>query len=130
MRLPYAPLCALLGLAIGWLPALFHGPIPYKFDVLGMHGAVAVWGWYTARMLIGLLVGITSTPRAWYLRGPLCGALCMLPVGFVALANPGCGPPCLFWNEVTGAVAGALVAGLAFAATGRHHALDRPASDA
>ena len=89
---PYAILCAALGLLIGWLPMLVHGPIAYKFDILGVRGSVAVWGWYTARLLIGLLVGISSWPRPWYLRGPLCGVVMLLPVGFVALATPGCGP--------------------------------------
>jgi len=87
----YRILCALLGLALGWLPRLVHGPIPYKFDVLGIRGEIAVWAWYTARLLIGLLVGMTTWPQAWYLRGPVCGLLMMLPVGLVALATPGCG---------------------------------------
>jgi hypothetical protein len=91
MRLPYPILCLALGLAIGWIPVLFHGPIPYKFDVLGLHGTLAVWAWYVARLSIGVLVGISSTPRRWWLRGPLCGILCMTPVGIVALATPGCG---------------------------------------
>ncbi len=127
VRLPYVVVCILLGLAIGWLPALFHGPIPYKFNIRGMEGTITVWAWYTARMSIGVLIGISVLPRAWYLRGPLCGLLCLFPVGFVALSNPGCGVPCMFWNEVTGGVAGALIAGIAFLLTGRHHAHDKPA---
>ena len=31
-RVPYPLLCMLLGLAVGWTPVLFHGPIPAKFD--------------------------------------------------------------------------------------------------
>jgi hypothetical protein len=89
--MPYPLLCTLLGLAIGWWPRLVHGPIPYKFNVLGLQGAVAVWGWYAARLLIGFLVGVSVWPRPWWLRGPLCGALAMLPLGLVALATPGCG---------------------------------------
>ncbi len=33
-RLPYAALCTLLGLVVGWLPLLVHGPITEKFDLL------------------------------------------------------------------------------------------------
>jgi hypothetical protein len=83
--------CTLLGIALGWLPQLAHGPIPYKFDVLGIRGDLAVWGWYTARLLIGFLVGITTWPPQWYVRGPICGLVMMLPLGIVVLATPGCG---------------------------------------
>jgi len=89
--MPYPLLCTLLGLVLGWLPFFLHGPIAYKFDILYIRGAIAVWGFYSARLLIGLLVGITSSPRPWYLRGPLCGFLMLLPVGIIALATPGCG---------------------------------------
>jgi hypothetical protein len=91
VRLPYPLLCALLGLVLGWVPALLHGPIAYKFNVLYVRGAIAVWAFYSARLLIGLLVGLTSWPARWYVRGPLCGLVMMLPVGLVALATPGCG---------------------------------------
>jgi hypothetical protein len=92
-RLPYAPLCAGLGALLGWFPVVFHlhGPIAEKFNILYIRGAVAVWGWYSARMLIGLLVGITTWPERWWLRGPLCGLLMMFPLGMVSLATPGCG---------------------------------------
>ena len=90
--LPYPLVCALVGFVLGWLPILVHGPIPYKFSILGINGAIAVWAWYTARLLIGLLVGITAWPTRWYLRGPFCGLLMLLPPGLVALATPGCGP--------------------------------------
>ena len=93
MRIPYPLLCALVGFAVGWLPMLVHGPIPEKYDVLYIQGNVAVWGWYLARSLIGFLVGITRWPGAWYLRGPMCGVLMMLPLGIVSLATPGCGFP-------------------------------------
>jgi hypothetical protein len=86
----YRLVCALLGLGLGWLPKLVHGPIPEKFDVLYIRGAVAVWGFYAARLSIGVVVGLTTWPARWYLRGPLCGALLMLPVGLIALATPGC----------------------------------------
>ncbi len=92
-RFPYPLLCTLFGLVLGWLPALVHGPIPYKFNVLGIRGAVAVWAFYSARLLIGFLVGITSWPGRWFLRGPLCGVIAMFPVTIIALATPGCGPP-------------------------------------
>jgi hypothetical protein len=91
MRIPYPLLCGLLGLIVGWFPILFHGPIAEKFDLLYINGAVAVWAFYSARLLIGFVVGITSWPRQWYLRGPLCGFLMMFPVGLVVLATPGCG---------------------------------------
>jgi hypothetical protein len=70
---------------------LVHGPIPYKFNVLRVNGAIAVWAYYSARLLTGYLVGITSWPRRWYLRGPLCGCLLLGPLGLVSLAMPGCG---------------------------------------
>jgi hypothetical protein len=92
MRPPgYLTLCTGVGLVLGWLPKLVHGPIPYKFNVLGMRGDVAVWAWYVARMLIGFVVGISSWPRPWWVRGPMCGFLMLLPVSLVALATPGCG---------------------------------------
>lgn len=90
-NLPYVVVCAGIGLVLGWVPMFFHGPIPAKFDVYYLDGSVLVWGFYLARLLIGLLVGITLLPRAWYLRGPLCGVLAMTPLGFVSLATPGCG---------------------------------------
>ncbi len=90
-RIPYPALCALLGLALGWVPALFHGPISYKFNVLGIRGAIAVWGFYVARLSIGYSVGVTRWPAAWWLRGPLCGFLAMFPLTFIVLATPGCG---------------------------------------
>jgi hypothetical protein len=117
---PYPLLCALLGLGLGWIPKLFHGPIPEKYDVLYIKGAVAVWGWYVARCLIGFLVGITTWPTRWWLRGPMIGLLTMLPLGFVSLATPGCGPPCMFWNVTTGMAVGTAVGGIAFAVTRRH----------
>ena len=40
---------------------------------------------------IGLLVGITRYPSAWFVRGPLCGLLMMAPVTVISLATPGCG---------------------------------------
>ena len=61
--------------------------------MLGIRGAVAVWAFYSARLLIGFLVGITSWPGRWFLRGPLCGVIAMFPVTVIALATPGCGPP-------------------------------------
>jgi hypothetical protein len=117
----YVLVCVLLGLAIGWWPALFHGPIPYKYDILGMRGATAVWGWYTARLLIGLLVGVTAWPRPWWLRGPLCGLVLMFPLSIVSLATPGCMGACMFWNDLTASVTGLVIAGIARAVTGRDH---------
>jgi len=92
-RLPYLPLCIALGLVLGWAPTLVHGPIVEKFNVLYIRGSYAVWGWYLSRMLIGFWIGISSWPRPWFLRGPLCGFLALLPVTFVSLAMPGCGWP-------------------------------------
>ena len=91
MRSRYPLVCALLGAVLAWLPLLVHGPIAEKFNLLYIRGAVAVWGFYSARLLIGFMVGITTWPERWYLRGPLCGFLMMLPVGIIALATPGCG---------------------------------------
>jgi hypothetical protein len=91
LRLPYTLLCTVLGLGLGWLPILFHGPIPQKFDLVRINGAIAVWAYYTSRMMIGFMVGAGSWPERWYLRGPLFGALLMLPVGFISVATPNCG---------------------------------------
>ncbi len=76
---------------LGWLPWLIHGPHPSKFSVLYIDGPVAVWGFYSARLLAGVWVGMSSRPAAWYLRGPLCGFLSLLPVSLIALATPRCG---------------------------------------
>jgi hypothetical protein len=89
--LPYPLVCTLLGLVLGWIPLLVHGPHPYKFTVWHLNGAIAVWAFYSARLLVGFMVGITGWPARWYLRGPMCGFLTLLPVTFVALANPLCG---------------------------------------
>jgi len=90
-RLRYRVLCTTLGLGLGWLPWLLHGPIPEKFNVLYIDGPVAVWAFYTARMSVGFFVGTSTWPRAWYLRGPLFGVLALLPVTLISLATPGCG---------------------------------------
>ncbi len=90
-RAPYVLVCTVLGLVLGWVPLLLHGPIPEKFDVLYIRGSVAVWAFYSARLSIGFLVGVSAWPVRWYLRGPLLGFLALLPVTFVALATPGCG---------------------------------------
>lgn len=121
MSLPYPLLCALLGIVVGAIPMLVHGPIPEKYDVLYIQGGVAVWGWYTARTLIGVLVGITTWPGPWWVRGPLCGAIMLAPLSFVSLATPGCGAPCAAVNMTSALVVGTTVAGLAWAITGRHH---------
>ena len=92
-RRRYSLVCTLLGFALGWLPLFMHGPIPQKFNVLYIRGAVAVWGYYSARLLIGFLVGITRWPAPWYLRGPMCGLLMMFPLTLISLAMPGCGWP-------------------------------------
>jgi hypothetical protein len=91
VSIPYPLLCTLLGLVFGWLPWFVHGPIHEKFDVLYIRGPIAVWGFYSARLLIGFFVGVTRWPSRWYLRGPLCGFLCIFPLGLIALATPGCG---------------------------------------
>jgi hypothetical protein len=87
----YPVVCAVLGLGVGWLPLAVHGPIPDKFNVLYIDGSIAIWAFYGARLSIGLLVGITVWPRAWWLRGPVLGALAMLSPGLIALATPRCG---------------------------------------
>jgi hypothetical protein len=97
----------------------FHGPIAEKYNVLYIRGATVVWAWYSARLLIGLLVGITAWPERWWLRGPLCGLLMMFPLGLVSVATPGCGFPCMFWNYTTGALIGTMVAGAAWWLTGK-----------
>jgi len=118
----YRVWCGLLGFVLGWAPKLVHGPIPEKFDLVYIRGAIAVWAFYTARLLIGVFVGITTWPARWYLRGPLCGFLLMLPVGFIVLATPGCQLRCMTLNLTTGSLVGLSVAGIAYGVTGRHHA--------
>lgn len=88
---PYAAVCGILGLALGWIPLFLHGPIAEKFNVLYIEGSIAVWGFYAARCSIGFWVGLTVFPRRWYLRGPLCGFAALLPLTIVSLAMPGCG---------------------------------------
>lgn len=90
-RPSYTPTCVAVGLVLGWLPALVHGPIAAKFTVLSIDGPVAVWGFYAARLMIGTAVGLVVWPRPWWLRGPLCGLALMLPIGLIVLATPGCG---------------------------------------
>lgn len=91
-RIPYPLLCTALGLALGWLPFFLHGPIPEKFYPHFIRGDITVWAYYGSRLAIGFFVGIAIWPRAWWLRGPLLGALLMLPTGLVSLAVPECGP--------------------------------------
>ncbi len=91
-RIAYTGVCAAVGAVLGWLPIWIHGPIPEKFDVHGIDGGMAVWAFYTARLLIGVWVGLTHWPAAWFVRGPLCGFLGLLPVTFFSLAVPECGP--------------------------------------
>jgi hypothetical protein len=122
----YAVVCTLAGLALCWVPTLFHGPIAYKFDIHMMQGRFAVWDWYLARAFIGFFVGITVWPLRWYVRGPLVGFMLLLPPGMMSLANPECGPRCMFWNEVTGTVMGLLVGGVAYALTRRHSGISEP----
>ena len=57
-------------------------------------------------MSIGLLLGVTVRPRTFWLRGLVVGGLVMLPLGFVSLAVPTCGPVCMGANILTGAVEG------------------------
>lgn len=121
MSVPYPLVCALLGLVLGAVPAFVHGPIPQKYDVLYIQGSVAVWGWYVARSLIGVLVGVTTWPAPWWLRGPLCGLVMLVPLSFVSLATPGCGASCAASNVTSAAAVGLVVAGLARALTGRSH---------
>ncbi|MBI3767033.1 MAG: hypothetical protein HY271_00905, partial [Deltaproteobacteria bacterium] len=46
VNLPYPLICALVGFVVGWIPMFFHGPIPEKFNLFGIRGAIAVWTWY------------------------------------------------------------------------------------
>lgn len=118
---PYVVVCIAVGLPLAWVPVLLHGPIPEKFDVLYIQGGIAIWSYYTARMAIGFWVGISTWPARWWLRGPLCGFLTVLPLTLVSLAMPGCGPPCMAVNLTSATVIGTAVAGIAFLVTGRHH---------
>jgi hypothetical protein len=119
--IPYVLLCVALGAVLGWVPRLLHGPIPYKFNLHELHGERMVWAFYSGRMLIGFWVGVSTWPRAWYLRGPLCGLVTMLPVVFISLATPECGWPCFRINLTTAAGVGFAVASIAYWITGLHH---------
>jgi len=116
---PYALVCTVLGLGLAWTPMLFHGPIPAKFDVFGLRGALAVWAFYTARMLIGFWIWITRWPLHWWLRGPLCGFATMLPHALMLFATPGCHYRCGELNLTSATLVGTAIAGLAFLLTGR-----------
>ncbi|HEY8515835.1 MAG TPA: hypothetical protein VIS07_10020 [Candidatus Binatia bacterium] len=118
----YRLVCVAAGLAAAWIPFLLHGPIPEKLARVRLNGPVAVWGWYVARMLIGIVVAAATWPRPWWLRGALFGALVMLPPAIVSLATPGCGPDCASLNVGTGALVGVLAGGGARLVTGRDHA--------
>lgn len=120
--LSYPIVCTFLGLVLGWVPYFLHGPIAEKFDVFYIGGSFAVWAWYLTRMSIGLLVGITIRPRIWWIRGPLVGGLTLLPLGFISLAVPTCGPTCMAINMASGAGIGFAVGALAYLFTGRSHA--------
>ena len=120
--MPYLLVCTLIGVVVGWIPMLLHGPIPEKLNLLYIQGSVAVWGFYVARLMIGFMVGVTSWPRTWWLRGPLFGFLTLLPLTIFILAVPGCGSSCMIWNLTSATAIGAVVAGTAFLVTGRHHA--------
>lgn len=121
-RWPYPLVCTLAGLVYGWLPILLHGPIPEKLSAARLNGALAVWTYYNARLLIGFMVGCGVWPARWWLRGPLYGLLIMLVPGMLALATPGCGVPCMRLNVSTGALVGLLVGATARVVTGRSHA--------
>ena len=121
LAIPYLPLCIALGAVLGWVPKLLHGPIPYKFDMHFLHGAVLMWAFYSARMLVGFWVGVSTWPAQWWLRGPLCGIVTMLPVVFVSLATPECGWPCFAVNLSSAAGIGFAVGGIAYALTGHSH---------
>jgi hypothetical protein len=115
----YLLTCTALGLALGWLPILFHGPIPEKFDVLYVNGSLAVWGFYLQRVATGFWVGVATWPERWWIRGPLVGALAYLPLGIVLLATPGCGTLCFRLNGTSALLLGTAVAGIAWWLTGR-----------
>ena len=121
MTRSFIAVCTLSGVVAGWLPWLVHGPIPEKLDVLYIRGSVYVWGYYVARMSIGFMVGITTWPERWYVRGPLVGFLMLLPLGIVALATPTCGARCMAVNLTSATVVGTLIGGVAYVTTGKHH---------
>ncbi len=118
----YPLVCTLAGLVLGWLPYFLHGPIPEKLAAARLNPAFAVWTYYCSRLLIGFMVGSGVWPAAWWLRGPLYGALLMLPPGMLALATPGCGVTCFRLNVSTGALVGLLVGATARLVTGRSRA--------
>ncbi len=120
--LPYLLVCVALGLVLGWVPGLLHGPIAEKFNVLFIRGAIAVWAWRIARLSVGLWIGISVWPRPWWLRGPLCGLLAILPLCLVSIATPGCGWPCAGLNAASATTLGLVVAGGVRLVTGRDHA--------
>ena len=118
----YRLVATLTGLVAAWIPYFLHGPIPEKLDRVRLNGAIVVWGWYVARMLIGFVVGSTTWPSPWWIRGPLFGVLIMLPCGLVSLGTPGCGPNCMMMNLSSAALIGILAAAAARLVAGRSHA--------
>jgi len=89
-------------LALGWLPMLVHGPIPYKYQILGIgrpdrrvglvHGAAPDRARGRRDRLAVALV------RA---RPALAACSCCSRLSLVSLATPGCQSACMFWNDVT-----------------------------
>lgn len=120
-HVPYLLVCTALGLLVGWLPILVHGPIPEKFDVLYINGQLAVWAFYSIRVLIGFWVGVATWPARWWIRGPFIGFVAFLPLSIMLLATPGCGTLCARLNTSSAVAIGTVVAGLAYLLTGRHH---------
>jgi hypothetical protein len=121
-RQSYLLVCTVLGLVLGWIPMLLHGPIPQKFDVLYVDGSLAVWGFYLQRLAIGFWVGVATWPERWWIRGPLVGFVAFLPLGIVLLATPGCGTLCFRVNMSSALALGVAVAGIAWVLTGRQRA--------
>lgn len=118
----YRVVATCTGIVATVIPYVLHGPIPEKLDRVRLNGAIVVWAYYVARMLIGFVVATTSWPPAWWIRGPLFGFLVMLPCGLFALGTPGCGPTCMAFNLSTATLIGLLAAGAARLATGRSYA--------
>ncbi|MFT4569664.1 MAG: hypothetical protein ACI8TX_002545 [Hyphomicrobiaceae bacterium] len=120
-RTRYVLVCTITGLLLAPLPRLVHGPIPAKFDLFYIDGSTAVWAWYVARMMIGLVFAVTVLPERWWQRGPLAGALTMFPVTIMSLAVPTCGAPCMGWNLLTGSIIGLIVSAVSYLILDREH---------
>lgn len=100
--------------AAGWI----LGPRPELFLAHDIAGEITVWAYHASRLAVGVWVAISVWPRPWLVRGPLCGALAMVPVAWISQALPERGLGLPLGDLAAGAVLGFAVAATARCVTG------------